>query len=116
MKPDIEIVVRLWPEAGEPRGSPHGPDVQGKIRQKCEASLTEDQEENAVRLAEQMVREAFARLRAHTHAVVQYRENGALKRRVVPIPELQQGDAAVFVGTEVMARERMAELERWHTS
>lgn len=110
MKPDIEIVVRLWPEAGEPRGSPHGPDVMGSIRRKCEASLTEDQEENAVRLAEQMVREAFARLRLHTHAVVVYRETGARKYKLVPIPELQQGDATVYLGTEARCNDQLAVL------
>lgn len=63
MHDEIEIRVRVWPSSTLDRPSPHGPDVEGRIRVPMSASCTHDQEANAVRLAEQMVREAFRRLR-----------------------------------------------------
>jgi hypothetical protein len=67
---DLEIRVRVWPCSDKPRPQPHGPDVEGLIRVPIVATDPADAEENAVRLAEQMVRSAFARLRAQTHVVV----------------------------------------------
>ena len=59
MIPDISVVVTLW----NPPDRPTMQLVTGNITVTTGATDTHDQEANAVRLAEQMVREAFRRLR-----------------------------------------------------
>lgn len=101
MNDEIEIMVRIWPGAGSPRPSPHGPDVEGRIRKPLLASLLEDNEENAVRMAEQMIREAFRRKRGHTHAIIKTQmaePDGRTVFVVRFVRDLDPFDVAVFFG------------------
>jgi hypothetical protein len=56
--PRVSVEVCIFTVAGVP-----GPFIKGSVTRPASASDPADQEENAGRLAEQMVREAFRRLR-----------------------------------------------------
>lgn len=57
--PRVSIEICLFLPAGVPDSF-----IRGSVTRRASATDPADQEENAVRLAEQMVREAFRRLRA----------------------------------------------------
>lgn len=100
----IEIVVRFYnARTYDPATETDVPELTGTVARSLTATNSDDNEENIVRLAEQMVREAFRRLRARTHVVIRTflaEPDNRTVHVVRPVAQVEPFDSVAFSGSE----------------